>query len=217
MIILGEITSIPCMSSSSNKNIYLFEFLNSDKTPIEIITPITELVTDMNIYDIETKIKGNSISCNVKLNIIDKRDNHLFSSKIQSIESEIYNLIHRDYKHIQISNNRGIENIQTKYEMKDNICECIHKKEKLIGIISIMGCITIQNTFELIYTLEKIKQRDVLDEIFNILLENENLLENVKEELYNEIKINETITICDIKSVKDVEFLQSEINKLINE
>ena len=105
--------------------------------------------------------------------------------------------------------------------MKDNICDCIDKKEQIIGTLSIMGCITIQNTFELIYTLEKIKCQDVLDEIFNILLENENLLNNVKEELYNKIegsrKNEELITICDIKSVEDVEFLQSEINKIINE
>ena len=224
MIILGEITSIPCMISSYNKEqythyTYLFEFLNSDKTPFEITTPITELVTDMNIYEIETKIKGNSISRNLKLNIIDKNDSNLFSLKIQSIETEIYNLIRKNYKYIQISNNCGIENIQTKYEMKDNICECINKKKQIKCFISIMGCITIQNTFEIIYTLEKIKRRVVIDEIFNLLLENEDLLENVEEELYNKKNKNteEIITICDIKSVKDVEFLQTEINKIINE
>ena len=226
MINVGEITPIPCIILSSNKKhythyTYLFEFLNNDKSSIEIITPITEIVSDANIFDIETKIKGNSMLCNVKLNIKNDNDRIVFSSKIQSIEDEIYNLIRRDYKYIQISNNRGIENIQTKYEMKDNICDCINKKEQIIGTLSIMGCITIQNTFELIYTLEKIKCQDVLDEIFNILLENENLLNNVKEELYNKIegsrKNEESITICDIKSVEDVEFLQSEINKLINE
>jgi len=226
MISVGEITPIPCTISSSNKKqythyTYLFEFLNNDNNPIEIITPISEIVSDANISDIETKIKGNSILCNVKLNIKNDNDRNLFSLKIQSIEDEIYKLIRRDYKYIQISNNRGIKNIQTKYEMKDNICECIDKKEQIIGTLSIMGCITIQNTFELIYTLEKIKCQDVLDEIFNILLENENLLNNVKEELYNKIegggKNEELITICDIKSVEDVEFLQSEINKIINE
>jgi hypothetical protein len=226
MISVGEITPIPCTISSSNKKqythyTYLFEFLNNDNNPIEIITPISEIVSYANISDIETKIKGNSILCNVKLNIKNDNDRNLFSLKIQSIEDEIYKLIRRDYKYIQISNNRGIENIQTKYEMKDNICECIYKKKQIIGTLSIMGCITIQNTFELIYTLEKIKCQDVLDEIFNILLENENLLNNVKEELYNKIewgrKNEELITICDIKSVEDVEFLQSEINKIINE
>ena len=226
MISMGEITSIPCTLSSSNKKkythyTYLFEFLDNDGKPIEIITPITEIVTDMNISVIETKIKGNSISCNVKLNIRNKNDNDLFSLKIQSIEDEIYKLIRKDYKYIQISNNRGIKNIQTKYEMKDSICDCITKKEEIIGTLSIIGCITIQNTFEVIYTLEKIKCRDVLDEIFNILLENENLLNNVEEELYDKIEKNrkneEKITICDIKSVEDVEFLQNEINKIINE
>jgi hypothetical protein len=226
MISVGEITPIPCTISSSNKKqythyTYLFEFLNNDNNPIEITTPISEIVSDANISDIETKIKGNSILCNVKLNIKNDNDRNLFFLKIQSIEDEIYKLIRRDYKYIQISNNRGIENIQTKYEMKDNICDCIDKKEQIIGTLSIMGCITIQNTFELIYTLEKIKCQDVLDEIFNILLENENLLNNVKEELYNKIegirKNGELITICDIKSVEDVEFLQSEINKIINE
>jgi hypothetical protein len=226
MISIGEITPIPCTILSSNKKqythyTYLFEFLNDDNNPIEITTPISEIVSDANISDIETKIKGNSILCNVKLNIKNDNDRSLFSLKIQSIEDEIYKLIRKDYKYIQISNNRGIENIQTKYEMKDNICDCIDKKEQIIGTLSIMGCITIQNTFELIYTLEKIKCQDVLDEIFNILLENENLLNNVKEELYNKIegsrKNEELITICDIKSVEDVEFLQSEINKIINE
>lgn len=226
MISIGEITPIPCTILSSNKKqythyTYLFEFLNDDNNPIEITTPISEIVSDANISDIETKIKGNSILCNVKLNIKNDNDMSLFSLKIQSIEDEIYKLIRKDYKYIQISNNRGIENIQTKYEMKDNICDCIDKKEQIIGTLSIMGCITIQNTFELIYTLEKIKCQDVLDEIFNILLENENLLNNVKEELYNKIegsrKNEELITICDIKSVEDVEFLQSEINKIINE
>ena len=226
MISIGEITPIPCTILSSNKKqythyTYLFEFLNDDNNPIEITTPISEIVSDANISDIETKIKGNSILCNIKLNIKNNNDRSLFSLKIQSIEDEIYKLIRKDYKYIQISNNRGIENIQTKYEMKDNICDCIDKKEQIIGTLSIMGCITIQNTFELIYTLEKIKCQDVLDEIFNILLENENLLNNVKEELYNKIegsrKNEELITICDIKSVEDVEFLQSEINKIINE
>lgn len=226
MISIGEITPIPCTILSSNKKqythyTYLFEFLNDDNNPIEITTPISEIVSDANISDIETKIKGNSILCNIKLNIKNDNDRSLFSLKIQSIEDEIYKLIRKDYKYIQISNNRGIENIQTKYEMKDNICDCIDKKEQIIGTLSIMGCITIQNTFELIYTLEKIKCQDVLDEIFNILLENENLLNNVKEELYNKIegsrKNEELITICDIKSVEDVEFLQSEINKIINE
>jgi hypothetical protein len=226
MIIVGEITSIPCTISSSSKKqythyTYLFEFLKNDKSPIEIITPISEIVSDANISDIETKIKGNSMLCNIKLKIKNDNDRNVFYSKIQSIEDEIYKLIRRDYKYIQISNNRGIENIQTKYEMKDNICDCINKKEQIVGIVSIMGCITIQNTFELIYTLEKIKCQDVLDEIFNILLENENLLNNVKEEIYNEIEGNikneGLITICDIKSVEDVEFLQSEINKIINE
>lgn len=226
MISIGEITPIPCTILSSNKKqythyTYLFEFLNDDNNPIEITTPISEIVSDANISDIETKIKGNSILCNIKLNIKNDNDMNLFSLKIQSIEDEIYKLIRKDYKYIQISNNRGIENIQTKYEMKDNICDCIDKKEQIIGTLSIMGCITIQNTFELIYTLEKIKCQDVLDEIFNILLENENLLNNVKEELYNKIegsrKNEELITICDIKSVEDVEFLQSEINKIINE
>ena len=221
MINIGEITTIPCVISSLNKKkythyTYLFEFLNNDGTPIEIITPITEIITDVNISVIETKIKGNSISCNVKLNIENKNDKELFFLKIQSIEDEIYKLIHRDYKYIQISNNRGIENIQTKYEMKDNICDCINKKQRIIGTISIMGCITIQNTFEVIYTLEKIKCQDVLDEIFNILLENKNLLNNIEEELYDK-KDDEIITICDIKSVEDVEFLQNEINKIINE
>lgn len=226
MISIGEITPIPCTILSSNKKqythyTYLFEFLNDDNNLIEITTPISEIVSDANISDIETKIKGNSILCNIKLNIKNDNDRSLFSLKIQSIEDEIYKLIRKDYKYIQISNNRGIENIQTKYEMKDNICDCIDKKEQIIGTLSIMGCITIQNTFELIYTLEKIKCQDVLDEIFNILLENENLLNNVKEELYNKIegsrKNEELITICDIKSVEDVEFLQSEINKIINE
>lgn len=226
MISVGEITPIPCTISSSNKKqythyTYLFEFLNNDNNPIEIITPISEIVSDANISDIETKIKGNSILCNVKLNIKNNNDRKMFSLKIQSIEDEIYKLIRKDYKYIQISNNRGIENIQTKYEMKDNIYDCINKKEQIIGTISIMGCITIQNTFELIYTLEKIKCQDVLDEIFNILLEDEKLLNNVKEEIYNKIggnrKNEEIITICDIKSVEDVEFLQSEINKIINE
>lgn len=226
MISVGEITPIPCTISSSNKKqythyTYLFEFLNNDNNPIEIITPISEIVSDANISDIETKIKGNSILCNVKLNIKNNNDRKMFSLKIQSIEDEIYKLIRKDYKYIQISNNRGIENIQTKYEMKDNIYDCITKKEQIIGTITIMGCITIQNTFELIYTLEKIKCQDVLDEIFNILLEDEKLLNNVKEEIYNKIggnrKNEEIITICDIKSVEDVEFLQSEINKIINE
>jgi hypothetical protein len=221
MINIGEITTIPCMISSLNKKkythyTYLFEFLNNDGNPIEIITPITEIITDVNISVIETKIKGNSISCNVKLNIENKNDNELFFLKIKSIEDEIYKLIRRDYKYIQISNNRGIENIQTKYEMKDNICDCINKKQQLIGTLSIMGCITIQNTFEVIYTLEKIKCQNVLDEIFNILLENKNLLNNIEEELYDK-KDDEIITICDIKSVEDVEFLQNEINKIINE
>ena len=177
MISIGEITPIPCTILSSNKKqythyTYLFEFLNDDNNPIEITTPISEIVSDANISDIETKIKGNSILCNIKLNIKNNNDRSLFSLKIQSIEDEIYKLIRKDYKYIQISNNRGIENIQTKYEMKDNICDCIDKKEQIIGTLSIMGCITIQNTFELIYTLEKIKCQDVLDEIFNILLEN---------------------------------------------
>jgi hypothetical protein len=191
MINVGEIISIPCTLSSSNKKYtYLFEFIDNDGKPVEIITPITEMVTDMNISVIETKIKGNSVSCNVKLNIRNRNDIKLFSLKIQSIEDEIYKLIRKDYKYIQISNNCGIENIQTKYEMKDSICECINKKEQIIGTLSIMGCITIQNTFELIYTLEKIKCQDVLDEILNILLENENLLNNVEEELYNKIEKN---------------------------
>jgi hypothetical protein len=226
LIIFGEITPIPCIVSSSNKKqythyTYLFEFLNNDGNPIEIITPISEIVADVNISDIETKIKGNSILCNVKLNIKNKNDKNLFSLKIQSIEDEIYKLIRRDYKYIQFSNNRGIENIQSKYEMKDDICECINKKKQLIGTLSIMGCITFQNTFEIIYTLKKIKCQDVLDEIFNILLENEILFNSVEEELYDKIEKNkegeELITICDIKSVKDVEFLQNEINKIINE
>jgi hypothetical protein len=226
MIIIGEITSIPSMISSSNKKqythyTYLFKFLTCDSNPIEIITPISELVLDDNISDIETKIKGNSILCNVKLNIKNKNDRKLFSLKIQSIEDEIYKLIRKDYKYIQLSNNRGIENIQSKYEMKDTICECINKKKQIIGTLSIMGCITFQNTFEIIYTLKKIECHDVLDEIFNILLENENLLNIVEEELYDKIENNEDdeelITICDIKSVKDVEFLQNELNKIINE
>ena len=101
--------------------------------------------------------------------------------------------------------------------MKDGICECINKKDVLIGTLSIMGCITLQNTFEIIYTLENIKCHDIIDEIFNILLKDENLLNMVQEELENNIINDEKITICDIKSVNDVEFLQSEINKLINE
>ena len=216
MINIGEITTIPCVKKRYTHYTYLFEFLDNDGTPFEIITPITEIITDVNISVIETKIKGNSISCNVKLNIENKNDKELFFLKIQSIEDEIYKLIRRDYKYIQISNNRGIENIQTKYEMKDNICDCINKKQRIIGTLSIMGCITIQNTFEVIYTLEKIKCQDVLDEIFNILLENKNLLNNIEEELYDK-KDDEIITICDIKSVEDVEFLQNEINKIINE
>ena len=225
MIQIGEITCIPYTSFRNKKNdtryTYLFEFLNNDNTPVDIITPKTSLVADMNIPNIETKIKGNYISCNVKLNIIDKKDRDLFYLKLKSIEEEIYNLIRKDYSYIQIFNSFGIENIQTKYEMKDTICECISKNEYIIGTISIMGCITLQNTFEIIYTLEKIKSIDILDEIFNILFEDENLLNNIEEELYDKIenkrKCQEIITICDIKSVEDVEFLQSEINKIINE
>ena len=101
--------------------------------------------------------------------------------------------------------------------MKDTICECINKKDIIVGTLSIMGCITVQNTFEFIYTLEQIKYRDVLDEIFNLLLKDEDLLNNVEEDLENKIGNDENIIICDIKTVDDVEFLQSEINKLINE
>ena len=221
MIQIGEITSIPYTKYSNKKKdvhyTYLFEFLNNDKNPIQIITPTMELVSDINISEIETKIKGNNISCNVKLNIINKTDRELFCLKIKSIETEIYNLIRKDYKYIQIFKSNGIEIIQTKREMKDTICECINKKDVIIGTLSIMGYITLQNTFEIIYTLEKIKYQDVLDEIFNILLKDENLLNKVEEELENKINNEEKITILDIKSVNDVEFLQSEINKLINE
>jgi hypothetical protein len=221
MIQIGEITSIPYTKHFNNKKdiqyTYLFEFLNNDKTPITIITPKMRLKSDINISDIETKIKGNSISCNIKLNIINKTDMELFCLKIKSIETEIYNLICKDYKYIQFCNNNGIEVIQTRREMKDTICECINKKDVIIGTLSIMGCITLQNTFEFIYTLEKIKCRDVLDEIFNLLLKDENLLNKVEEELENKINSEEKIIICDIKTVDDVEFLQSEINKLINE
>ena len=220
MIKMGEITSIPYTKCYNKKKYtyytYLIEFLNQDNTSIEIITPEMKLSTDMNIMDIETKVKGNNISYNVKLNIKNKKDRGIFCLKIKSIEDEIYSLIRKDYKYIQNFNSR-IENIQTKYEMKDNIYECINNKDALIGTLSIMGCITLQNTFEIIYTLEKIKCHDVIDEIFNILLNDENLLNTVEEELENKINNDEKITICDIKSVNDVEFLQSEINKLINE
>jgi hypothetical protein len=65
--------------------------------------------------------------------------------------------------------------------------------------------------------LEKISWYDIVDEIFNILLKDEDLFNKVEEELENTIINDEKITICDIKTVNDVEFLQSEINKLINE
>jgi hypothetical protein len=222
MIQIGEITSIPYTKYPNNNKkdthfTYLFEILNNDKSPIEIITPEMELSSDINISDIETKIKGNSISCNIKLNIINRTDRELFYLKIKTIETEIYNLICKDYKYIQFCNNNGIEIIQTTREMKDTICECINKKDIIIGTLSIMGCITLQNTFEFIYTLEKIKYRDILDEIFNLLLNDDDLLNNIEEELENKIGNDENITICDIKTVDDVEFLQSEINKLINE
>jgi len=219
MIKIGEITSVPYTKCYNKKKYtyytYLIEFLNEDDTPVEISTPKMELSSDIDITNMETKIKGNNISYNVKLNIRNKKDRELYCLKIKSIEREIYHLIRKDYTYIQIFNNR-IENIQTKYHMKDNIRECINKKDVLVGTLSIMGCITLQNTFEIIYTLEKIECCDIIDEIFNILLNDENLLNKVEEEL--EIKLNdEKITICDIKSVNDVEFLQSEINKLINE
>lgn len=225
MIKIGEITCIPYTLPMGKKKYtqytYLFEFLNNNNNPIEIITPKTTLIVDMNISNIETKIKGNYISCNVKLNIVDEKDRSLFYLNLKSIEDEIYNLIRKDYSYIQIFKSFGIENIQTRHEMKDTICECISNNDCIIGNISIMGCITLQNTFEIIYTLEKIKVIDVVDEIINILSENENLLNTIKEELYDKIennkKCDEIITICDIKSVEDVEFLQSEINKIINE
>lgn len=225
MIKIGEITCVPYTLSLGKKKYtqytYLFEFLNNNNIPLEIITPKMRLMVDMNISNIETKIKGNYISCNVKLNIVDEKDMELFYLNLKSIEDEIYNLIRKNYSYIQIFKSPGIEKIQTRHEMKDAIYECIRNNDCIIGNISIMGCITLQNTFEIIYTLEKIKDVDVVDEIINILSEDENLLNTIKEELYNKIENNrksdEIITICDIKSVEDVEFLQSEINKIINE
>jgi hypothetical protein len=226
MIQIGEITRIPYTTFRGRKKYtrytYLIEFLNKDNNvPIEIITPKTTLKSDMNILNIETKIKGDYISCNVKLNIIDKTNSNSFYLKVKSIEDEIYNLIRNDYSYIQIIRGFGIENIQTKTEMKDAIHECIRNNDYITGTISIMGCITLQNTFEIIYTLEKIKKINIINEIINILHEDENLLNIIEEELYDKIenkkKGGETITICDIKTVEDVEFLQSEINKIINE
>jgi len=206
MITIGNVTSIPYIKydSSNNKThtyyTYVFEFLNDDGTPLEIITPKTKL---------EVKNKED-----VKLNITNTCDNDLFFQKIKTIEYEIYDLIRNDYKYTHFFHTNGIENIKIRDEMKDNIYECINTNNVIMGTISIIGFITIQHTFEIVYTLEKIKYYDVLDEIFDILSENTTLIETVKEELDCE---KETITIYDIKSAEEAENLQNEIIKLINE
>jgi len=229
MITIGEIKSIPYTFSVNNASYtrfsYVIEFLTKEnKSQLVLTTPETVLVSDTNLYNIEKKIKGNFISCNVKLDIVDKSSAVGFYKKLTDIETEIYNLVRREYSYIQIFNKssrvNGIENIQTKYEMKDDICDCIQEGKYVICSISVIGCITLQNTFEIIYTLEKIKKVSIVDEIYNILRTDSRLLEKIEEELYDKIE-DETqereITICDITSVKEVEFLQNEINKIINE
>ena len=228
MIRMGDIKSIPYTfsvnDSSYTRFSYVIEFLNKqNKSQLIFTTPECVLISRTNLNDIEKKIKGNYVSCTIKLNIDDKSVTDTFYKNISDMETEIYNLVRNEYNYIQIFNNRtlinGIENIQTKYEMKDDIYECIREGSYVVCSISVIGCITLQNTFEIIYTLEKIKRVNIVGEIYNILIQDSRLLKNIEEELYDKIEgeIPETeITICDITSVKDVEYLQNEINKLMN-
>lgn len=228
MISIGEIKSIPYTFSVNNSNYtrfsYVLEFLNKkNKSQLILTTPECVLVSATNLNYIEKKIKGNFVSCTVKLNITDETIANSFYKSISDMEAEIYNLVRREYNYIQIFNKlsfvNGIENIQTKYEMKDDVYNCIREGKYIVCSISVIGCITLQNTFEIIYTLEKIENVNIVDEIYNILIQDRGLLKNIEEELYDKIKDElpeKEITICDITSVKEVEYLQNEINKLMN-
>lgn len=228
MISIGEIKSIPYTFSVNNSNYtrfsYVLEFLNKkNKSQLILTTPECVLVSATNLNYIEKKIKGNFVSCTVKLNITDETIANSFYKSISDMEAEIYNLVRREYNYIQIFNKlsfvNGIENIQTKYEMKDDVYNCIREGKYIVCSISVIGCITLQNTFEIIYTLEKIENVNIVDEIYNILIQDRGLLKNIEEELYDKIKDElpeKEIIICDITSVKEVEYLQNEINKLMN-
>lgn len=228
MISIGEIKSIPYTFSVNNSNYtrfsYVLEFLNKkNNSQLILTTPESVLVSATNLNYIEKKIKGNFVSCTVKLNITDETIANSFYKSISDMETEIYNLVRREYNYIQIFNKlsfvNGIENIQTKYEMKDDVYNCIREGKYIVCSISVIGCITLQNTFEIIYTLEKIENVNIVDEIYNILIQDRGLLKNIEEELYDKIKDElpeKEITICDITSVKEVEYLQNEINKLMN-
>lgn len=228
MISIGEIKSIPYTFSVNNSNYtrfsYVLEFLNKkNNSQLVLTTPECVLISATNLNGIEKKIKGNFVSCSVKLNIPDEASVGSFYKSISDMETEIYNLVRKEYNYIQIFNKvsfvNGIENIQTKYEMNDDIYDCIREGKYVVCSISVIGCITLQNTFEIIYTLEKINNVNIVGEIYNILIQNTQLLKNIEEELYDKIKVElpETeITICDITSVKEVEYLQNEINKLMN-
>jgi len=228
MISIGEIKSIPYTFSVNNSNYtrfsYVIEFLNKkNNSQLILTTPESVLVSATNLNCIEKKIKGNFVSCTVKLDITDETNANIFYKSISDMETEIYNLVRREYNYIQIFNKisfvNGIENIQTKYEMKDDVYNCIQEGTYIVCSISVIGCITLQNTFEIIYTLEKIENVNIVDEIYNILIQDRGLLKNIEEELYDKIKDElpeKEITICDITSVKEVEYLQNEINKLMN-
>jgi hypothetical protein len=228
MISIGEIKSIPYTFSVNNSKYtrfsYVLEFLNKkNKSQMILTTPECVLVSATNSNYIEKKIKGNFVSCTVKLNITDETIANSFYKSISDMEAEIYNLVRREYNYIQIFNKlsfvNGIENIQTKYEMKDDVYNCIREGKYIVCSISVIGCITLQNTFEIIYTLEKIENVNIVDEIYNILIQDRGLLKNIEDELYDKIKDElpeKEITICDITSVKEVEYLQNEINKLMN-
>lgn len=205
-------------------NTYILLFSQSSKE-INVISPETKIILKspkqqrykvIHTPDTYNRTQHKENTCGTCSLVIPDKTNELnFYSTISKLEFELNNIVLDKFPEVKISHsNVSLSNILVSQEFIQIIEQCISEEVTAYCNITPQGCITPQDTFEIIYKLTSIEKiprmSPVVGEIYSLL---ENGITNTKiSDIENYIYSNKEIHIYEIPN-DEIDILQNEIDQ----